>query len=249
MKLMKKILQPIIIASLIGILSGLLFFYLYNRNARKDFDCQMNLLSEGIDQKKYFIYGLHTFLFTAEDDLIIKKQTKEIYEILQIYDKIITGIDNLVEIRAYLDSFVKIIRYNQKDDRDLEKMEEILSSINYQNKNNIINRVMLVMNHILDKFMGMYISSTYPIAGLKVVNVAKQNTIKYGEYYESRILYDVLDLSMGKMIVIDEKDTLYSGNFKEQALKRGKNKREGKQYFVFKDRLQVFGFEIEYFVE
>jgi hypothetical protein len=246
---MKKTLQPIIIAIIACIFSGLFFSYWYNRNEKKDYDCQINILRESIDQKKYFIHGLYAFLFSADDELTIKMQTEEIYEILQIYDKIIAGMGNSKQIKNDLDAFVGLINYNQTKNRNFGKIEELFSSMNNQDESDITHRIMLTVNYILDEFIGTYIYSTYPVSELEIVNVARQDTVKYGEYYESQILYDILDLTMEKMIVIDNKDTLYNGYYREHALSRGKNKREGKQYFVFKDMLQILDFEIEYFVE
>ena len=245
---MKKIVQITIITVLLSVFLGIFYFYLHIRNRDNDF--QIHLLNESIDQKKYFIYSLHLFLFNAEDSLILKRQTAQIYEILKIYDRIVTGIDNSAQIREDLTLFIERIRYYQRINKELEKIDKFLSFTNFQNKNNIKNRIMLVTNHILDEFIRWdYLWTTYSISGLHIVNVAKQDTVKYGEYYESIILYDIYDLARETMIVIDNKDTLYSRDFKEKALVRGKNKKEGLQYFVLKDGLHIYKFEIEYFVE
>lgn len=246
---MKKTLQTIIATIIICVFSGLFFSYLHNGKEKNDHDNQLNMLSEVIDQKKYFIYRLHAFLFPADNELTIKKQTEGVYEILQVYDKIVVETSNSTRIKDDLDSFVELVKCNKLVDGKREKIEGLFASMHHRDKNDMTNKVMLAMNYILDEFIDAYIYSTYPVSELQIVNIARQDTVKYGEYYESQILYDILDLTREKMIVIGDNDTLQDGTYREQALCRGKNRREGKQYFVFKDRLQIFGFEIEYYVE
>ena len=132
-------------------------------------------------------------------------------------------------------------------DEELMSMIKLLSSPNCDSweKQYVL---LLIKNCFLQQCISRFHNNSLPLAYGQIINYAKNDTVKFGEVYQSQILFNAMGVR-GNVIILENGDTIKYGAFEEKAIKRGNNSKKGYMQIPYVGANYYYEVNIDYFVK
>jgi hypothetical protein len=159
------------------------------------------------------------------DFFIERNEINQIIHISQAIQKEIMNSSDNIDVTD-LKNYIK----NETIDKDEAALFDVfinqLTSKKYDSDEKSFALLVIENYFLKEKLFDYFQWKTIPIQGGQVLNLAQKDTVKYGEFYSSKIIFHVKDLK-DNIIVFNNGDTIRNGEFKEHALIKGWNKKSG----------------------